>query len=331
MSSWIHSQLTARSAITDVPGVRVGHATDREARTGVTAILFDQGAAGASVVLGGAASTRGFESLYPRGVAKQIQGVCFAGGSTFGLGATTGALRYLREHGRGLHFEDIVVPLVPATIIFDLYVGTRGAYPGEDAGYRACERASTSVEEGSVGAGTGAVIGKLLRWHNGMAGGVGTASRRIGDVTIGALAVVNAFGDIRDPTTGRVIAGARKQRDSLELLDAAQAVSAGVTYESPLSHNTTLLLVVTDAALEPAQCAIVGQMAAAGVARTISPVFSQYDGDVVIALSAGNKKLAAMNVGHIAGEVTAEAIVRGVLRASPIGDIPCAADLPGLR
>lgn len=331
MSSWIRTQLSARGAITDVPGVRVGHATDHEARTGVTVILFDDGAIGASVLLGGSVSTRGFESLYPRGIAKPVQGVCFAGGSTFGLGATTGALRYLREQERGLRFEDVVVPLVPSAIIFDLMVGIRGAYPTEEAGYRACLAATTSVEEGSVGAGTGAVVGKLLSWRHGMAGGVGTASRRLGEVTIGALAVVNAYGDVRDPSTGRVVAGVRKQRDSLELLDAAEAISAGAIEEGAPSLNTTLVLVVTDAALDPPQCGIVAQMAAAGMARAIAPVFSQYDGDVVVALSAGDKQLPAFNVGHVAGELVAEAIVRGVLRARPIDGIPCAADLLGVR
>lgn len=330
MSAWIRTQLGARSAITDVPGVRVGHATDREARTGVTVILFDDGAIGASALLGGSVSTRGFESLHPRGVAKPVQGVCFAGGSTFGLGAVTGALRYLREQERGLRFEDVVVPLVPSAIIFDLMVGIRGAYPTEEMGYQACAAATTSVEEGSVGAGTGAVVGKLLRWRNGMAGGVGTASRRVGEATIGALAVVNAYGDVRDPTTGRVIAGARRRTGSLELLDAATATSAGVIDEGLPTSNTTLVLVATDAALDPAQCGIVAQMAAAGMARSIAPVFSQFDGDVVVALSAGDKRLPAFNVGQVASELVAEAIVRGVLRARPIDGIPCAADLPGL-
>jgi L-aminopeptidase/D-esterase-like protein len=331
MSAWISTQMGARSAITDVPGVRVGHATDHEARTGVTVILFDDGAIGASVLLGGSVSTRGFESLHPRGIAKKVQGICFAGGSTFGLGAVTGALRYLREQERGLRFEEVVVPLVPTAIIFDLMVGSRGAYPTEEMGYRACQAATTSVEEGSVGAGTGALVGKLLRWRNGMAGGVGTASRRVGDVTIGALAVVNAYGDVRDPTTGRVIAGARTRSDSLELLDGAAATSAGVLDQSNPSLNTTLVLVATDAALDPPQCGIVAQMAAAGMARSIAPVFSQYDGDVVVAVSAGDRRLPAFNVGQVASEITAEAIVRGVLRARAIDAIPCAADVLGVR
>jgi L-aminopeptidase/D-esterase-like protein len=313
-------------AITDVPGVRVGHATEREARTGVTVVLFDRGAMGAGLLLGPAASTRGFESLHPRGIAKKLHGICFAGGSTFGLGATNGVLRYLVEHGRGLRFEDLVIPIVPTAIIFDLYVGVRGAFPGEEHGYRACVNAGTAVEEGSVGVGVGAVVGKLLRWRSGMSGGVGTASRRIGEATIGALAVVNAFGDIRDPATGRILAGARRAPDSLELLDSARAASAGLVYESPLT-NTTLVLIVTDAALDPVQCGIVGQMASAGFARAIAPVFCQYDGDVVVVLSTGDKALPTFTAGQIAADLAAEAIVRGVLTAQGMDGVPCAADL----
>ena len=313
-------------AITDVPGVRVGHATNLQARTGVTVILFDETAMGAGLLLGPAASTRGFESLHPRGIAKKLHGICLAGGSTFGLGATNGVLRYLVEHGHGLRFEDLIVPIVPSAIIFDLYVGARGAFPSEEDGYRACVNARTSVEEGSVGAGTGAVVGKILRWHNGMVGGVGTASRRMGEATIGALAVVNAFGDVRDPVTGRILAGARRERDSLELLDAARAASGGLTYESPLT-NTTLVVIVTDAALDPTQCAIVAQMASAGFARAISPVFCQYDGDVVIVLSTGDKKLPAFTAGHLAADLAAESIIRGVLTAQAMDGIPCAADV----
>jgi L-aminopeptidase/D-esterase-like protein len=313
-------------AITDVPGVRVGHATEPEARTGVTVILFDQGAMGAGLLLGPSASTRGFESLHPRGMAKKVHGVCLAGGSTFGLGATSGVLRYLVEHSRGLRFDDLVIPLVPAAIIFDLHVGIRGAFPTEEHGYRACVDARDTVEEGSVGAGTGALVGKILRWRNAMAGGVGTASRRMGEATIGALAVVNAFGDVRDPATGRILAGARKQPDSLELLDMARAASDGLVPDSPLT-NTTLVVIVTDAALDPMQCGMVAQMASAGFAHAVSPVFCPYDGDVVIVLSTGDKKLPVFTAGQLAADLAAEAIVRGVLTARAVDGIPCAADL----
>lgn len=317
-------------AITDVPGVRVGHETDLAARTGVTVALFDRGATGAGLLLGFAASTRGFESLHPRGVAKPVHGVCFAGGSTFGLGATGGVQRYLGERGLGLHFDDLVIPLVPSAIIFDLYVGRRGAIPSEDMAYRACERAGRAVAEGNVGAGAGAVVGKIQRKPCGMAGGVGTASARVGGATVGALAVVNAFGDVHDPGTGRILAGARQAPDSLALLDTARALRTGVQHDRAPHDpgaSTTLVLVVTDAALDPVQCGIAAQMASAGFARAISPIFTQYDGDVILVLSTGTKPLPTLAVGQVAAELTAEAIARGVLSAGPVDGLPCAADL----
>lgn len=313
-------------AITDVPGVLVGHESDMEARTGVTVALFEDGARGAGVVLGGGASTRGFESLHPGSTSRVIHGVCFAGGSALGLGAATGVQRYLRERGKGLRFEDQFIPLVASAILFDIYVGRRGAYPTEDMAHRACAGAGTQVAEGNVGAGTGALVGKILRKPHAMAGGVGTASARVGDATLGALAVVNAFGDVRDPGTGRVLAGARVAPDSLELLDTARAVRAGTLPDLPL-HNTTLALVATDAALTPGECGMAAQMAAAGLARAISPVFTQFDGDVIILLSYGNRRLHPVLVGQLAAELVAEAVVRGVMAATPVDGLPCAGDV----
>ncbi|WP_428262070.1 P1 family peptidase [Haliangium sp.] len=318
-------------SITDVPGVRVGHATDLEGRTGVTVVLFDDAAAGAGLVLGAAASTRGFESLHPRGISKAVHGVCFSGGSTFGLGTTGGVQRYLREQGRGLRLDDLVIPLVPTAIIFDLRVGKPGVYPGEQLGYQACTAADVHVAEGNVGAGTGALVGKLMGTPTAMAGGVGTASAYIDGVTMGVLAVVNAFGDVRDPDTGRIIAGARKSPDSLELLDAAASIHRGVTRKrAPAADgNTTLALVVTDGALDPATCGWTAQMASAGFARAISPVFTQYDGDVVIVLSVGDKPLDLLLAGQMAADLCAHAIVRGVRAGSPVDGLPCAAALAG--
>lgn len=313
-------------AITDVPGVLVGHESDMEARTGVTVALFEDGARGAGVVLGGGASTRGFDSLHPRSTARSIHGVCFAGGSALGLGAATGVQQYLRERGKGLRFEDQVVPLVASAIIFDIHVGRRGAYPTEDMAYRACARAGARVAEGNVGAGTGALVGKVLRKAHAMAGGVGTASARLGGATVGALAVVNAYGDVRDPGTGQVIAGARTAPGSLELLDTARAIRAGTLADLPV-HNTTLALVVTDAALTPAECGMAAQMAAAGLARTISPSFTLYDGDVVVLLSNGDRRLHPVVAGQLAAELTAEAVVRGVMAATPVDGLPCAGDV----
>lgn len=312
-------------SITDVPGVRVGHESDFAARTGVTVALFEHGAMGAGLLLGGAASTRGFESLHPRGIAKPVHGVCFAGGSSYGLTATGGVQRYLRERGQGLHYGERVIPLVPSAIIFDLYAGRGDILPTEDMAYRACAGAGTVVAEGNVGAATGALVGKILREPQAMAGGIGTASARVGEATIGVLAVVNAFGDVRDPSTGRVIAGARTAPDALALLDTAAALRSGLMDERAVS--TTLVLVVTDAALDAIDCGMAAQMASAGFARAIAPIFTQYDGDVIIMLSAGQKTLHPLVAGQVAAELTARAIVRGVLAAGPVNGLPCAADL----
>lgn len=316
-------------SITDVPGVRVGHATDLEGRTGVTVALFEPAAVGAAAVLGSAASTRGFESLHPRGIAKPVHGICFAGGSTFGLSATGGVQRYLREQGIGMRLDDLVVPLVPTAIIFDLRVGKPGVHPDEDMAYRACQHAGVHVAEGNVGAGTGALVGKLLATPHAMAGGIGTASMRIDGVTMGALAVVNAFGDVRDPGTGRILAGVRSTPDSLVLLDAVRMIHGGITRKKkqPEDGNTTLALVVTDGALDPVTCGWTAQMAAAGLARAISPVFTQYDGDVVIVLSVGNKPLDLLLAGQMAADLCSRAIVRGVRAAGRVDGLPCAADL----
>jgi hypothetical protein len=207
------------ASITDVPGVRVGHATDRIGQTGVTVALFDQPALGAAAVLGPAATTRGFESLHPRGMAKPVHAVCFTGGSTFGLGATGGVQRFLRERDRGMKFGDLTVPLVPSAAIFELRTGEPGRFPDEQMGYAACQDAGTSPASGSVGAATGALVGKVIDSAHAMAGGIGMASIAADVVVVGALAVVNALGDVRDPDTGALLAGSRRSPDSLDLLE----------------------------------------------------------------------------------------------------------------
>jgi L-aminopeptidase/D-esterase-like protein len=328
VSEIIAASSAPAGAITDVPGVRVGHATDVAARTGVTVALFERGARGAGLLLGSAASTRGFESLYPRGVPKVVHGVCFAGGSTFGLTAAGGVQRYLAERKLGLPVDDLFIPLVPSAIVFDLHVGKRDAYPDEAMGYQACVAAGAHVAEGNVGAGTGAVVGKLLRSAHGMAGGVGTASARMGAATMGALAVVNAFGDVRDPATGRILAGARTAPDSLELLDSVAAIGRGVVRAGPGDvTDTTLVLIVTDADFDPITCGVIARVAASGFAHAITPVFTHFDGDVVVVLSTGEQKLHPLTASQMAAELTARAIVRGVLAARPIESRPCASDL----
>lgn len=314
-------------SITDVPGVRVGHEQDEVARTGVTVALFDPSAVGAALVLGPSASTRGFESLHPFGLAKPVHAVCFAGGSTFGLGVTDGVQRFLRERGRGLPLDGLLIPLVPTAIIFDLFMGDAHAAPNAEMAYRACEAARDAVEEGNVGAGCGALVGKLLRKPQAMTGGVGTASASAGGATVGALAVVNAFGDVRDPATGALVAGTRRAPDSLDLLDSSRELRAGRVRRAGGPQNTTLVLVATDAGLSPTQCAHVARMASCGLARAVSPVFTTFDGDLVVVVSLGTAACDENVVGEIGADLVGRAILRGVLSAKPAEGLPCAADL----
>ncbi|WP_441289767.1 P1 family peptidase [Sorangium sp. KYC3313] len=296
----------------------------------MTVALFEGGATGVGVFLGSATSTRGFDSLLPRGIARPVHGICFTGGSAFGLSATGGVQRYLREQGLGLRMVDLVVPLVPTAAIFDLRTGKPGIYPTEDMAYQACLSAGTEVAEGNVGAGTGATVGKFIDWRHAMAGGVGTTSARVDGITMGALAVVNAFGDVRDPESGRILAGARTAPDSHVLLDASRAARRGLLKESPIAgSNTTLVLIVTDAALNPNECDMTARMAGAGFARVISPVFTHYDGDIVIVLSVGDKPVHPLVAGQTAADLCAEAIVRGVRAALPVDGLPCSAQLAG--
>ncbi len=318
-------------SIADVAGIRVGHASDPVGRTGVTVALLPPATIGSALLLGSAASTRGFESLHGRGNAKPIHGICFAGGSSFGLAATGGVQRYLRERGQGQRSGDLVIPLVPSAIIFDLHIGEPNRFPTEDMGYAASEAAATTFRQGNVGAATGALVGKLHGHECAVIGGVGTASTTIRGVTVGALAVVNAFGDVRDPRTGKIVAGARSSPMGRDYVDAVRLLREGVEPPFP-SANTTLVLVATDAELTPASCDVVGRQGAAGFARTICPVFGEFDGDVLIAASCGKtgKLLHRTVLGEMAADVVAEAIVQGVLQAEGVAPHPAARDILAL-
>lgn len=319
-----------QGSIADIPGIRVGHASDPVGRTGVTVALLPAPTIGACLLLGSAVSTRGFESLHGRGNAKPIHAICFAGGSSFGLAATGGVQRYLHERGIGHPSGNLVIPLVPSAIIFDLHIGEPNRFPTEDMGYAASEAAGTTFRQGNVGAATGALVGKLHGHECAVIGGVGTASTTVRGVTVGALAVVNAFGDIRDPRTGRIVAGARSSPTARDYVDAARMLREGVEPPFP-SSNTTLVLVATDAELTPASCDIVGRQGSAGFARAVCPVFGEFDGDVLVTVSCGRtgKFLHRTVLGEMAADVIAEAIVQGVLHAESVPPHPAARDVLG--
>ena len=315
-------------AITDVSGVRVGHYTDKKAVTGCTVILCELGAVAGVDVSGSSPGTRETDLLRAGNLVERVQAIVLSGGSAFGLDAATGALRYLEERGFGHETSAGRVPIVPAAIIFDLNIGDSQIRPGASEGYQACLAATdTEVTEGCVGAGTGATVGKILGAERGVKSGLGTASQRIsGDIVIAALMVVNAVGDVIEPGTGRVLAGPRKSDES-EFLSTSQLLK-GEFKEAVPPFNTVIGVVATDAKLSKVQASKLAYLAQIGIARTIDPCHTMYDGDTLFALSTGNDKEADINaLGAAAAEVVTEAIVRAIGNAEALAGLPAAKDV----
>ena len=308
-------------------------------------ILTPDGAVGGVDVRGAAPGTRETELLSPLNAVEKVHAVLLAGGSAFGLDAAGGVMRWLDEHGAGVQVgpaqghgwtgRPIRVPIVPAAILFDLWVGDVTIRPDAQSGYAACRAASAQPPaEGNVGAGTGASVGKLFGIHRAMRGGIGTASIKVGAITVGALVAVNAIGDVIDPTTGRVVAGARTA-DGTALLGSMQALMRGeLPAQMQASMATTIGVVATDAVLSKAQANKVAQMAHDGLARSINPVHTMTDGDTLFALATGASGLPGnvTLIGALAAEVMAAAVLRAVRAATRLSgpglpDLPAAGDL----
>jgi L-aminopeptidase/D-esterase-like protein len=316
-------------AITDVPGVTVGHAQDYDAMTGVTAILTESGAVGGIDVRGTAAGTRQADSLSALHIAGVVHGVTLAGGSAWGLAASGGVMRYLEENGIGLDVFYAKVPIVPAAIIFDLGIGDARVRPDEAMGYAAASAAAGGpVAEGSIGAGTGATVGKLYGVAHAMKGGVGTAAESLGEIIVGVLVVVNAFGDVMDAKTCRVIAGARDPEDGRTLVHSAERIRNGQDRFAPSGQNTTLAVLATNALLDKREAIKIAQMIQSSLAKVISPIHSTFDGDVAIVLSVSGSQRIGMNTLAMMGE---GAIIRAVANAVTKADgrtfVPSYSDL----
>lgn len=316
------------NAITDVPGIKVGHYTDKEAITGCTVILCEAGAVAGVDVRGSAPGTRETDLLRPMNLVEKVQAILFSGGSAFGLDAAGGVMRYLEERDFGHETMVTKVPIVPAAIIFDLNIGNSKIRPGAEEGYRACLAASNKkVGEGCVGAGTGATVGKILGIDKATKSGLGTASQKIGGgIIVAALVVVNAVGDIIDPRTGKILAGPRHQQNK-GFLSTVEILKQACNKQGSLPSNTTLGVVATNAALNKEQVNKVAQMAQDGVARAINPSHTMYDGDAMFALSLGEKVSDVTTVGSVAAEVVADAIVRAIQQAETIGGVTAAKDM----
>jgi L-aminopeptidase/D-esterase-like protein len=309
--------------LTDIPGIRVGHVSDFNAITGCTAILCEQGAVCGVDIRGSASGTQEIETLRPGHVTDRIHGISLAGGSAFGLDAASGVRHYLANRKVGFAFGGQHIPIVPAAILFDLGVGRSDIHPGMAMGETAATAATAdAVAEGSVGAGTGATIGKLFGRARAMKGGVGSYTVTLpGGVLVSALCAVNAVGDVRDPATGQIVAGARKSADSREFADSEREMLNGYGMGGPRS-NTTLGVVATNVALDKVQATKLAQFASLGMARTIYPVNTMNDGDTVFALSLGALKADINNLGVAAAHALAQSILRAVRTAKGLGGIP---------
>ncbi|MFH5925875.1 P1 family peptidase [Roseomonas xinghualingensis] len=312
-------------AITDVPGIKVGHFTETRRPTGCTVILTEEGAVAGVDVRGAAPGTRETDLLNPSNMVQQVHAILLSGGSAFGLEAATGVVRWLEEKGIGFPAGPARVPIVPAAILFDLTVGDHRIRPDAAAGYAACQAATDQAPgEGSIGAGTGATVGKLFGVARAMKGGIGTASLKVGAITVGAIVAVNAVGDVIDPSTGQVVAGAR----DVEGRNPIGTTTAILRGELPASMQagmaTTLGVVATDAMLTKAQCQRLAGSAHDGLARTIDPIHTMSDGDTIFTLATGKsgKSGNMMALGAIVPHVMAAAVLRAVRAAKAIGPSP---------
>ena len=322
-------------SITRVAGIEVGHFTDTRRPTGCTVVMAREGAVAGVDVRGAAPGTRETDLLHPSNLVDKVHAIMLAGGSAWGLEAATGAVRWLEERGVGLDVAVGRLPIVPAAVLFDLLVGDMRIRPDAAAGYAACAAASSAdPAEGNVGAGAGAVVGKVFGIQHAMKGGVGTASVTVDGVTVGALIACNALGDVIDPDTAQVMAGARTD-DGRALRDTRRALLRGQPPQPLLAGtNTTIGVVATDAILTKAQAHRLAIAAHDGLARSINPVHTMSDGDTLFSLGTGRagKSLGMMVLATMAAEATARATVRAVQAARSVTTadglyLPAMADL----
>jgi L-aminopeptidase/D-esterase-like protein len=308
----------------DVPGFKVGHATNMEAATGCTVIICPPKTVGGVDVRGGAPGTRETDLLQPYNRVEEVSAIVLSGGSAFGLASAHGVVQYLEEHGMGYKTgAGITVPIVPAAILFDLMVGDGTVRPDAAMGYQACESAtSEAVEQGTVGAGTGAMIGAMRGKQFASKGGIGSASIDLGDgLYVGALVAVNAVGDVLDEQ-GQILAGLRADDGTFSgMMNALRAIGHGMPVAPPSGENTVIGAIATNAKLTKAQVNKVAQMAHDGIARAVNPAHTMFDGDAIFALASGEKEAETTAIGAFAAETMAQAIRNGVRYATSLDGV----------
>lgn len=315
-------------SITDIPGLKVGHYTDSTVATGCTVVLCEAGAVPGVHVSGASPGGREIELLRPGYSINLVHAILLAGGSAYGLDATAGVMHYLEERNVGYDTVGGVVPIVPAAIIYDLSIGSAHVRPTPANAYEACREAvDTMCEEGTVGAGTGATVGKCLGMEHATKAGVGTASRDLGDgVFVAALIVVNAWGDVIDEHSGKILAGPRDLKSG-HFYSTAELLRHRRTRRPFPTSNTVIGVVATNARLRKTQTHRLAQMAQVGLARTIDPCGSMYDGDTLFVLSVGERRCDMNLLGLGAAGVVAEAVHRGVMSATSSNGVPASRDV----
>jgi L-aminopeptidase/D-esterase-like protein len=302
----------------------VGHASNFDALTGCTAILCESGAVGGVDIRGSASETSSIDTLQPGHITTHVHGIVLSGGSAFGLETVSGVRHYLEQRGAGFRVGRSVVPIVPGAILFDLEIGKAGIRPTREMGETAAAAATSEpVQEGAVGAGTGATVGKILGMRQAMKSGIGSGLVSLpGGVLVAALVAVNAFGDVRDPATGKLIAGARSAPDSMDLADTEAVMKAGGLQAALERRNTTLAVVATNARLSKVEAGKLAEFGSLGMARTLYPVYTMFDGDATFALSMGDAAADVNTLGIAAAEAVGQAVARAVRNAPSMGGVP---------
>lgn len=313
--------------ITDISGIRIGHAEDKAAATGCTVILCPEGATAGVDVRGGAPGTRETDLLNPVNYVDKVHGILLGGGSAFGLDAAAGVMQYLEEQGIGFDVGVTKVPIVAGAVLFDLNCGDYRIRPDKAMGYAACQAAGNGlVTEGSVGAGTGATVGKVFGVEHVMKGGLGISCLGVGELRVGAIIAVNCLGDVVNPATGAIVAGAYQEQPFAFLNSEAGLIAQHDKTTNRFAGNTTIGTVITNAVMSKGQAAKVASMAHNGYARTIRPAHTLFDGDTIFTLATGQVTADSNVVGVLAAQAVEQAVLRAVKQATSLAGVKCYSD-----
>jgi len=323
------------NTITAIPGLKVGQAQNTAAVTGCTVVICEQGAVAGVDQRGGAPGTRETDLLHPMHMVEKIHAIVLTGGSAYGLDAAAGVMQYLEENNIGLNVGVGRVPIVPAAVLFDLAIGDPHIRPDKQMGYQACLNATNEpVKQGNCGAGTGATVGKILGMGQAMKSGIGSSVVHLGGgLQVAALIAVNAFGDVIDPQNGQIIAGARSiekgpirigdQGIFANTLETMRTFAGKSILRFASSQNTVIGVVATNARLTKEEANKVAQMSHNGLAKTIQPAHTMFDGDTIFCMATGSKKADVNLIGAYAVEAVSAAVTNAVKFADSYDDLPC--------